>query len=113
MGAAPIASQDRPWGAEREVDASIARALVREAFPEVGAERLEASDTDWDNSAWLVDDAGAGSGVIDWGDVHLGEPALELSIAYGFLPPTAREDFFDGLGYVLDGSAGGSAGSRD
>lgn len=32
-------------------------------------------------------------GVIDWGDVHLGDPALDLSIAFTFLPPTARETF--------------------
>jgi aminoglycoside phosphotransferase (APT) family kinase protein len=41
----------------------------------------------------LVDDQSAPCGVIDWGDVHLGEPALDLSIAHGFLPPAARDAF--------------------
>jgi aminoglycoside phosphotransferase (APT) family kinase protein len=33
------------------------------------------------------------AGVIDWGDVHLGDPALDLSIAFSFLPPSARNSF--------------------
>lgn len=32
-------------------------------------------------------------GVIDWGDVHLGDPALDLSIAFSFLPSSARNTF--------------------
>ena len=32
-------------------------------------------------------------GVIDWGDVHLGDPALDLSIAFSFLPPAAQQRF--------------------
>ena len=31
--------------------------------------------------------------MIDWGDVHLGDPALDLSIAFSFLPPAARSRF--------------------
>src|SRR5262249_19031975 len=50
----------------------------------------------------LVDDAGALSGVIDWGDVHLGLPWLDLSIAFGFLPPSARAAFFETYGGVPD-----------
>ena len=41
----------------------------------------------------LVDDAGMLSGVIDWGDVHVGHPALDLSIAHGLLPPEAHATF--------------------
>jgi aminoglycoside phosphotransferase (APT) family kinase protein len=52
----------------------------------------------------LVDGAGALSGVIDWGDVHLGHPALDLSIAFGFLPPRARAAFFSAYGGVPDES---------
>jgi aminoglycoside phosphotransferase (APT) family kinase protein len=33
-------------------------------------------------------------GVIDWGDVHLGDPALDLSIAWSFLPPGAPRNAF-------------------
>lgn len=41
----------------------------------------------------LVDGAGRLAGVIDWGDVHLGGPAVDLSVAHRFLPPGARDAF--------------------
>jgi aminoglycoside phosphotransferase (APT) family kinase protein len=41
----------------------------------------------------LVDDDHKVSGVIDWGDVHLGHPGLDLSIVHGFLPPSAHDTF--------------------
>jgi aminoglycoside phosphotransferase (APT) family kinase protein len=41
----------------------------------------------------LLDEAHRLAGVIDWGDVHVGEPALDLSIAFTFLPPVARREF--------------------
>jgi aminoglycoside phosphotransferase (APT) family kinase protein len=33
------------------------------------------------------------TGIIDWGDVHTGDVALDLSIAHTFLPPGAYDDF--------------------
>jgi aminoglycoside phosphotransferase (APT) family kinase protein len=51
----------------------------------------------------LVDGAGVLSGVIDWGDAHLGDPALDLSIVYAFFPPAARTAFFEVYGEI-DGS---------
>jgi aminoglycoside phosphotransferase (APT) family kinase protein len=41
----------------------------------------------------LLNDDRCLCGVIDWGDVHLGDPALDLSIAFSFLPPNARDTF--------------------
>lgn len=41
----------------------------------------------------IVDDRGHAAGVIDWGDTHLGDPALDLSMAFAFLPPAARGEF--------------------
>jgi aminoglycoside phosphotransferase (APT) family kinase protein len=41
----------------------------------------------------MLDDANQLVGVIDWGDVHVGDPAIDLSIAFSFLPPTARQRF--------------------
>lgn len=41
----------------------------------------------------IADEARRLQGVIDWGDVHLGDPALDLSIAFTFLPAAARETF--------------------
>ena len=41
----------------------------------------------------LADRDGCLSGVIDWGDVHCGDPAIDLAIAITFFPPPAREIF--------------------
>ncbi len=41
-------------------------------------------------------------GVIDWGDVHLGDPALDISLAFSFLPPAARPLFREAYGGIDD-----------
>jgi aminoglycoside phosphotransferase (APT) family kinase protein len=41
----------------------------------------------------LVDENRRVSGVIDWGDVHIGDPAVDLSIAHSFLPSQAHDKF--------------------
>lgn len=40
------------------------------------------------------------SGIIDWGDVCLAEPAVDLAIAFTFLPASARNDFFAAYGDI-------------
>jgi len=39
----------------------------------------------------LVDGANRVSGVIDWGDVHAGDPALDLSFFYRYFPAAERD----------------------
>lgn len=48
----------------------------------------------------LVDGARRVCGVIDWGDVHAGDPAVDLQVAYAFLPPRARDVFLRAYGPV-------------
>jgi len=48
----------------------------------------------------LVDDANRLCGVIDWGDVHAGDPALDLSSLYRFFPAAERDDFLRVYGPV-------------
>jgi len=48
----------------------------------------------------LVDERGAVSGVIDWGDVHAGDRGVDLMLLYAFLPPSAREVFLRAYGAV-------------
>lgn len=48
----------------------------------------------------LVDNDRAICGVIDWGDTHIGNPAVDLSIVYSFFPPQSRNDFFRLYGEV-------------
>ena len=49
---------------------------------------------------FLVDADGTPCGVIDWGDVHLGDAAVDLSLAHGFLPASAHADFRAGYGRI-------------
>jgi len=42
----------------------------------------------------LVDDDGRMAGVIDFGDLHVGHPAIDVSVAWTVLPPRARDEFF-------------------
>lgn len=74
--------------------------------------QIEGQDYRMDGPCWvhgdlyarhiLVNDDHRPSGVIDWGDVHLGDPALDLSIAYSFLPASARSLFWDTYSEVDD-----------
>lgn len=48
----------------------------------------------------LVDDAKELAGVIDWGDVHAGDPAVDVAVAFGLLPARARDRFLDAYGAV-------------
>ena len=48
----------------------------------------------------VVDEERRVCGVIDWGDVHRGDPALDLALGYSFFPPEAREAFFEAYGEV-------------
>lgn len=41
-------------------------------------------------------------GVIDWGDVHFGDPACDLAVAWMFLPPRARAAFRSEYGPIGD-----------
>ena len=48
----------------------------------------------------LVNDARELCGVIDWGDVHAGDIALDLSIAHSCLPAPVRDEFRDAYGLI-------------
>ncbi len=50
----------------------------------------------------LLDIFGRPTGVIDWGDVHLGDPAIDIAIAHLILPPTAHGAFRESYGSIDD-----------
>jgi aminoglycoside phosphotransferase (APT) family kinase protein len=50
----------------------------------------------------LVDPENQLSGVIDWGDSHVGDPAIDLAIAHTLLPPSAHETFRNAYGPIGD-----------
>ena len=46
----------------------------------------------------LVDEQGNITGIIDWGDVHLGDPAVDLAAGFMLFSPAARQRFIDAYG---------------
>lgn len=48
----------------------------------------------------LLDDSRRVSGVIDWGDVHLGDPGIDLNLLYRFFPARMRPTFLAAYGPV-------------
>jgi aminoglycoside phosphotransferase (APT) family kinase protein len=41
----------------------------------------------------LVDESAIPCGVVDWGDVHLGDPAIDLAVCWSYLPVSAHAAF--------------------
>ncbi len=50
----------------------------------------------------LIGEDRALAGVIDWGDLHVGEPGNDLMIAFTLLPPEARTAFREAYGSIDD-----------
>ena len=48
----------------------------------------------------VFDDKREISGIIDWGDLCLENPAVDLSIAFNFLPPEGRKIFWETYGEI-------------
>jgi aminoglycoside phosphotransferase (APT) family kinase protein len=48
----------------------------------------------------FVNDGGSVCGVIDWGDIHFGDPAIDVSVAFELLPPQARSAFAQAYGSI-------------
>jgi aminoglycoside phosphotransferase (APT) family kinase protein len=46
----------------------------------------------------LVDKEGMPFGLIDWGDVHIGHPGVDLSIGFMLFDDNVLQDFLDGYG---------------
>ena len=50
----------------------------------------------------LIDGTHRLSGVIDWGDMHLGDPAIDIAIAHSFLPQSAHSKFREAYGDISE-----------
>jgi aminoglycoside phosphotransferase (APT) family kinase protein len=48
----------------------------------------------------LLNDEGILTGIIDWGDVHIGNPAIDFSFLYSYFPKEARQSFFEIYGEI-------------
>jgi aminoglycoside phosphotransferase (APT) family kinase protein len=83
-----------------EADASaLLGAFVADA-PEGAPSRLAVLHGDLYARHLLLDEAGSLAGVIDWGDAHLGDPAVDLSVVHEIVPASAHAAFFAEYGPV-------------
>jgi aminoglycoside phosphotransferase (APT) family kinase protein len=88
-------SQLQERGALRET--KWMRRAIENSLPDsVGVDTLVHGDLDARHL--LCDPGGRVTGVIDWGDLHLGDPGVDLAVARTFLPPAARDQFLAAYG---------------
>ena len=89
----------------------IARGTIDDAAPwldilEVGLAALPLDSSlvlvhgDFYSRHVLVDDERRLAGVIDFGDLHIGHPAVDLSVVWTLLPARARHAFFETYGPI-------------
>jgi aminoglycoside phosphotransferase (APT) family kinase protein len=97
----------------RENLASLAQLGLWRAPPEVeqvlaSAERLPASSTELVlahgdlHLRHVLLESGSLTAVIDWGDVCLADPCIDLILVWSLLPPAGRQPFLDEYGPVSD-----------
>lgn len=48
----------------------------------------------------IVDETAGVEGIIDWGDVHYGDPVIDVSIVFELLPAPARDAFIAAYGGI-------------
>jgi aminoglycoside phosphotransferase (APT) family kinase protein len=82
----------------KDMNALQTYALHVDSYKYEGRETLVHGDLHIRNI--VVDEQGRLSGVIDWGDVHIGNPAIDLAGVYSILPPESRKDFYSIYGEV-------------
>lgn len=88
----------------RHVDVPVPENLLAwlEAHPPVALAHNESRVVHGDLYArhLVIGDDALPAGVIDWGDVHRGDPALDVAIAQMVLPPSAHADFREAYGPI-------------
>ncbi|MFD9626226.1 phosphotransferase [Peribacillus muralis] len=48
----------------------------------------------------LLDKEGILAGILDWGDVHIGSPAIDIAFLYSYFPSNARQAFYEIYGSI-------------
>jgi aminoglycoside phosphotransferase (APT) family kinase protein len=88
---------------------SVPRALLDDCLALVH-ELVSSRPRPWSHPCWvhgdldhrhlLFHDSGELAGIIDWGDLHVGDPALDLGVWWSMLPLAARHSFQTAYGPV-------------
>jgi aminoglycoside phosphotransferase (APT) family kinase protein len=84
------------WGAPARVEELLA---AGERLPPPEPPRLAHGDLHFRH---LLVDGGRASGVIDWGDLCVADPAIDLSLFWSFVEPSQRGAFLDAYGAVTE-----------
>jgi aminoglycoside phosphotransferase (APT) family kinase protein len=87
---------DGIWAGDRAVDALL---LEADRLDRPSAEPVLVHG-DLHVRHLLLDDAGGAAGVIDWGDVCLGDPAIDLALGYTAFTGRARAALLDAYGGI-------------
>ncbi|CAN7558496.1 hypothetical protein [Rossellomorea sp. LjRoot5] len=98
------------WDAEVAITPCQAKKMIESQFQDLIPAEIEIMDYGFDNTVMKVNgvwvfrfprrEIAILSGVLDWGDVHLGHRAIDLNLVYSFLTPEGREFFFREYGEV-------------
>lgn len=83
-------------------DPSAVRALLHAAPLDVVPRRDTLVHGDLYIRQLLVDADNRLAGVIDWGDLHLGDPGVDLAAAHMILPPSAHAAFRQAYGPIAE-----------
>jgi aminoglycoside phosphotransferase (APT) family kinase protein len=85
------------WERTPPVDSILAEA---ERLPPTTVEAVVHGDLHF--RQLLATDEGELTGVLDWVDICRTDPAVDLALFWGYLPPSARGTFLDAYGHVRD-----------
>jgi aminoglycoside phosphotransferase (APT) family kinase protein len=85
-------------GYQKQADVVLAYTDAVQPFEPMGEISLVHGDIHIRNV--LLDEEALLSGIIDWGDVHLGHRAIDVSFIYSYFPKQARQAFFEIYGAI-------------
>ncbi len=74
-------------------DSTHIKRFVRRIRPRPVPSRITLVHGDFYARHLLLDGNSGAAGVIDWGDLHIGDPAIDIAIACSFLPREGRSVF--------------------
>lgn len=92
------------WGEARRAGAALPGGLLDAVLADLPEAWEPSGDTLVHGDLYarhvLLDERLRPCGVIDWGDLHVGDPAVDLAIAWSFLPARGRARFRAAYGSI-------------
>ncbi len=105
-GARRVALIRERWHASLECGLLSDTEVAESVLASADVERIPRSDAVCHGDLYarhlLLDDALRPTGVIDWGDVHRGDPVVDLILPWQLLPPSSHATFRESYGPISD-----------